>query len=100
MISNHENMQWQWDWAGTSLINKRILVSVDELDVPQEQLRSIILPPDPPTVIDARPEQYAIDEYPVSTRYTVDGRVRVARYLPYPIERIVTVAGNLTNTIT
>lgn len=97
MISNLENMQFQWDWAGTSLVNKRILVSADELDEPQQQLRTIILPPDPPSLLNARPEQYAIDEYPVSTRYTVDGRIRVTHYRPYPQERIVSVPGNLSN---
>jgi hypothetical protein len=98
MISNHENMVWQWDWAGTSLVNKRVLVSVDELDEPQEQLRTIILPPDPPPVIYARPENYSIDEQPVSTRYTADGAVRI---IWHPqgrvIERIVTVPGNLSD---
>lgn len=83
MISNHENMEWQWDWAGTSLINKRIMVSRDELDTPQEQLRTIILPPDPPTVINARPENYFIDEQTQrresdgTTRYQMDGTVRI-----------------------
>lgn len=96
MISNHENMQFQWDWAGTKLVKKRILVSVDELDVPQEQLRTIILPPDPPPIMNARPENYYIDEQPVSTRYTMDGRVRVTQYRPFPINRIVTVPGNLS----
>ena len=97
MISNHEDMVWQFDWAGSRLVNKRVLVSHDELDVPQRQLGTIILPPDPPAIMNARPEQYAIDEYPVSTRYTADGRVRVVQYGPYPIERIISVTGNLSN---
>lgn len=71
MINNHENMVFQFDWAGTSLINKRILVSPDELDVPQEQLRTVILPPDPPSIINARVENYAIDEES-STNYTTE----------------------------
>jgi hypothetical protein len=62
MISNLENMQWQWDWRGTALSNLRILVSEDELDEPQRQLGAIILPPDPPPIMNARPEPYAIDE--------------------------------------
>lgn len=62
MINNHQNLQWQFDWAGTSLINKRILVSPDELDKPQRQLGTIVLPPDPVPVLNARPEQYQIDE--------------------------------------
>lgn len=62
MINNHKNLVWQWDWAGTSLINKKILVSPDELDVPQRQLGTIVLPPDPVPIQNARVEPYAIDE--------------------------------------
>lgn len=53
---------WQLDWAGTQLINKRILVSRDEYDEPQRQLGTIILPPDPVSIPNARPEPYPIDE--------------------------------------
>ena len=63
MISNHENLCWQFEWAGTQLINKHILVSEDELDIPQRQLGTIIIPPDPVPIMNARPEQYYIDEY-------------------------------------
>jgi len=78
MVGNLANMQWQHDWAGPRIINKKILVHEDELDLPQRQLGSpALLGPDPPPLINARPEQYAIDEYPVSTRYTMDGRIRV-----------------------
>lgn len=98
MISNHQDMCWQYDWAGTQLVNKRILVSADELDEPQRQLGTFILPPDPVSIMNARPERYAIDEEPVSTRYTVDGRVRIiiGHGAAYVIERIVSVQGNLT----
>ena len=73
MISNLENMQWQHDWAGTGLINKRILISEDELDKPQRQLGALILPPDPPPVMNARPENYAIDEASPANYITEDG---------------------------
>ena len=55
-------MAYQYQWAGTRLINTRVLVYPDELDTPQRQLGSIILPPDPVPIMNARPEQYAIDE--------------------------------------
>src|SRR5580693_1043134 len=61
-IRNLVDMQWQYEWAGTQLINKRILVGRDELDEPQEQLRSIKLPPDPDPIFNARPEPYGMDE--------------------------------------
>ena len=76
-ISNHEDLQWQYEWAGTGLVNKRILVSRDELDVPQRQLGTIIIPPDPPPIQNARPEQYPYEEVPVSTRITTSGKYRV-----------------------
>jgi hypothetical protein len=63
MINNQRDLLWQYDWAGTQLINKRILVSRDEYDEPQRQLGTIILPPDPVSIPNARPEPYAIDEY-------------------------------------
>lgn len=96
MIGNQENLVWQLEWAGLKLINTKVLVHPDEYDTPNRQLGSIIIPPDPPPVMNARPEQYAIDEQPVSTRTTTDGRIRVTKYAPYPQERIVSVQGNLT----
>ena len=62
-VGNQENMKWQLQWAGTQLINLRILVYPDEYDEPQRQLGTIILPPDPVAIMNARPEQYAVDEY-------------------------------------
>ena len=62
MISRHGEMRWQYDWAGTDLINKHVLVDINELDEPQRQLGGVIIPPDPPSVMNARPEPYAIDE--------------------------------------
>lgn len=62
MINNHNKLVWQWDWAGQTMVNKRILVSQDELDQPQRQLGTIVLPPDPVPILNARIEPYAIDE--------------------------------------
>lgn len=61
-IGNQRNLKWQREWAGTQLINKRILVYEDMYDTPQRQLGTIILPPDPTPIMNARPEQYSIDE--------------------------------------
>jgi len=62
-VGNQENLRWQHQWAGTRLINTRVLVYEDEYDQPQEQLKTIILPPDPVGIRNARPEQYYVDEY-------------------------------------
>ena len=63
MVGNQKNLRWQMQWAGTGLINTRILVFDDEYDIPQRQLGTIILPPDPVAITNARPEQYYVDEY-------------------------------------
>jgi len=57
---------WQIDWAGTRLYNKRILVCSDRcFDTPQEQLRSLVLPPDPLPVLNAREPNFAYEEQTV-----------------------------------
>jgi hypothetical protein len=56
------NLRWQYDWAGASLINKRILVCNTCYDTPQEQLRAIIIPADPVPIVNPRVEPYAWDE--------------------------------------
>lgn len=61
-ITNKNKMKWQFEWAGNQLINKKILVSQSNLDVPQEQLRTIQVPADPVPKRNARPENYVMDE--------------------------------------
>lgn len=96
MIGNQENLVWQHEWAGLKLINKRILVHRDEYDQPNRQLGAIILPPDPPPIMNARPEQYAIDEQPVSLLTTESGVTLVVDgNPPHPTELMLDVQGNL-----
>lgn len=59
---NHINLQWQFDWRGSALQNLRVLVCKRCNDTPDEQLRSIIIPPDPPPIINARVEPFTVDE--------------------------------------
>lgn len=59
---NFIDLQWQFDWRGAALQNLRILVCRDCLDVPQSQLRSIVLPADPVPIINARVEPFFADE--------------------------------------
>jgi hypothetical protein len=51
-------LQFQFDWAGASLINKRILVCETCNDVPQQQLRAIVLPADPVPILNPRIQDY------------------------------------------
>jgi len=62
LLYNHQSLRWQYDWAGANLINKKMLVCAPCEDIPQEQLRAIILPADPVPIINARVESYADDE--------------------------------------
>jgi hypothetical protein len=60
---NMSDLEWQFEWSGTHLYNLRILVCREFcLDVPQEQLRTIVLPPDPPPVLNARVPNFAYEE--------------------------------------
>ena len=61
-LYNHDRLQWQFDYAGAGLINKRILVCSPCLDTPQNQLRSIVLPPDPIPIENPRVQDYAAAE--------------------------------------
>jgi len=61
-LYNHDRLQWQFDYAGAGLINKRILVCDPCLDVPQNQLRSIILPADPVPIENPRVQDYQFAE--------------------------------------
>jgi len=60
--TNHNRLRWQFDWAGASLINKRILVCDTCEDVPQNQLRAIVLPADPTPIQNPRTQDYVTAE--------------------------------------
>jgi hypothetical protein len=62
IVYNLADLTWQMDWAGNRIYNKRSLRCHRCLDVPQEQLRTIILPPDPLPVVNARVTNFAYEE--------------------------------------
>ena len=64
----HSTLRWQMDWAGASLINKRILVCSSCYDTPQQQLRAIIIPADPVPIMQPRVPDFVTAES--STRVT------------------------------
>jgi hypothetical protein len=68
------------DWAGASLINKRILVCNTCMDTPQQQLRAIVIPADPMPIVNPRVEPYAydsVDRRQVSGYDTTDPRTGI-----------------------
>lgn len=95
MRHNHVDLQWQNDWAGATVVNKRLLVCRRCLDAMQAQLRSITLPADPPPVLNPRPETYALLATDVRVVQTSQG-VSVVTGLAVPgnEDPRVTEAGN------
>lgn len=61
------DLVWQNVWAGTHLYATGALVCTTGncYDTPNEQLRTIILPPDPPPVLNARVPNFAYEEQTV-----------------------------------
>lgn len=57
-VFNHVDLSWQYDWRGVAVQNLRILVCRSCLDVPQEQLRAIVVPADPTPIINARTQDF------------------------------------------
>lgn len=51
---NLHQLRWQYQWQGPKLQNLRLLVCPTCYDKPQQQLRTIIIPPDPLPVMNAR----------------------------------------------
>lgn len=58
------DLRWQMEYAGPTVINKRLLVCRDCLDTPNPQLRTVTLPPDPVPVRDPRPQEVGLDDTP------------------------------------
>jgi hypothetical protein len=78
-LMNHDRLQWQYDWAGASLINKRILVCNSCLDVPQQQLRAIVVPADPVPIQNPRIQDYvtASTDYRITQGNTVNAQTGI-----------------------
>lgn len=74
-LYSFSHLRWQIDYSGAGLYNKRILVCEKCYDTPQQQLKVIVIPPDPLPVINARPPDYVNSETNyrvVSGQNTVD----------------------------
>lgn len=52
---NHASLVHQFQWSGNQLTDTGLLVFPDELDLPNPQFRSIILPADPYPLVNSRP---------------------------------------------
>lgn len=67
-LYNHKNLVFQFEWAGNKLINQRQLVCPRCNDVPNQQLRAIVLPADPIPIQNPRVPNYPLAEN--NTRFT------------------------------
>jgi hypothetical protein len=67
-LYTHSDLRWQFDYAGAGLINKRMLVCRRCEDIPQNQLRAIVIPADPMPIQNPRVPNYA--EAASNTRVT------------------------------
>lgn len=90
---NLDALQWQWDWQqGPRLFNLRIKVCRTCLDAPQENGRTIVLPPDPVPVAYPLPENYVAADNPLSPLgYNV-----ADAFLPLPRQSLGGNIGNMT----
>ena len=57
-VFNHVDLSFQYDWAGATMLKKNLLVCRSCMDRAQPQLRAIVLPADPPPIMNPRPENY------------------------------------------
>jgi hypothetical protein len=65
---NLRDLVWQYSWGGTRLYNTRVLVCTTGnrcYDIPNDQLRSLVLPPDPPSLLNARVPDFDYDNQTV-----------------------------------
>ena len=64
-LYNHSELRWQLQWSGNKLVNLKQLVCRRCNDIPQTQLRAIVLPADPMPVLNPRVQNYqaAVTDY-------------------------------------
>lgn len=64
-LFNHSELRWQLQWSGNKLVNLKQLVCRRCNDIPQTQLRAIVLPADPMPVLNPRVQNYqaAVTDY-------------------------------------
>lgn len=61
-LYNHSELRWQLQWAGNKLVNLKQLVCRRCNDIPQTQLRAIVLPADPMPILNPRVQNYVAAE--------------------------------------
>ena len=92
---NWVDLKRQFDWLGAALLPVGNLLVCDRCyDTPNEQMRSIVLPPDPPSIINARVEPFTADE-PNFMAQVTGSTVNFPTNIPVPgTTQMATQAGN------
>lgn len=88
---NLKELRWQYYWRGTTLENTNFLVCRDCLDVPNENVRTLILPPDPVPVLNPRIEDYVTETTSYIATESLIG------WLTEDGNKIITETGNPNN---
>jgi hypothetical protein len=83
-IHQRDELVKQMEWRGESLEWTGLYVGKEYADVPNEQLRPPILPPDPVPISDAKLEQDTLSTGYVPPIIPVDERMRILREYKYP----------------
>lgn len=91
-LYSFSHLRWQMDYSGAGIYNKRILVCEKCYDTPQQQLKVIVIPPDPLPVLNARPPDYVNAE----TNY----RVTSGQNTVDPVTGIPIIQGNIRGSYT
>jgi len=101
LLYNLKSLVAEMEWRGPRLMETGYLVcTVTCLDVPQEQLRPRILPPDPVPVFNPRPEAFAVEDgLQGFTLYTLDPPPFYGSAAPvysenYVLEQLAAISGN------
>ena len=77
---NHRDLNFQYDWAGSALVNKQLLVCNRCYDKPQENVRAIALSADPVPILQPRTQDWTVAESSVrstSGQDTIDARTGI-----------------------
>ena len=79
---NHVSLHWQYDWRGASMQNIKLLVCDSCMDVPQTQLRAIVVPADPVPITNPRIQDFVTAE--TNNRYTQGQSIDPVTGIPVP----------------
>lgn len=89
-IFTHATLSFQYDYAGSGLVNKRLLVCNSCNDRPQHQLKAIVLPADPVPIQNPRPADFASQR--------TDKRITIGPTVNHPFTGLSTSTGDQRTT--